>query len=64
MRASIESLKTLTRQKVVVIRDGKEKEIDAVFLVPGDIVLLSEGDVVPADLRLLEEVVSWWMNHF
>jgi Ca2+-transporting ATPase len=54
-RASIESLKKLTRQKVVVIRDGKEKEIDVVFLVPGDIVLLSEGDVVPADLRLLEE---------
>jgi Ca2+-transporting ATPase len=54
-RASIESLKKLTRQKVIVIRDGKEKEIDAVFLVPGDIVLLSEGDVVPADLRLLEE---------
>jgi ATPase, P-type (transporting), HAD superfamily, subfamily IC len=54
-RASIEGLKKLTRQKVVVIRDGKETEIDAVFLVPGDIVLLSEGDVVPADLRLLEE---------
>jgi ATPase, P-type (transporting), HAD superfamily, subfamily IC len=54
-RASIESLKKLTRQRVVVIRDGKETEIDAAFLVPGDIVLLSEGDVVPADLRLLEE---------
>jgi Ca2+-transporting ATPase len=54
-RASIEGLKKLTRQKVVVIRDGKEMEIDVVFLVPGDIVLLSEGDVVPADLRLLEE---------
>jgi Ca2+-transporting ATPase len=54
-RASIESLKKLTRQKVIVIRDGKETEIDAVFLVPEDIVLLSEGDVVPADLRLLEE---------
>jgi Ca2+-transporting ATPase len=55
-RASIESLKKLTRQRLVVIRDGKETEIDVVFLVPGDIVLLSEGDVVPADLRLLEEV--------
>jgi ATPase, P-type (transporting), HAD superfamily, subfamily IC len=54
-RASIESLKKLTRQRVVVIRDGKETEIDAAFLVPGDVVLLSEGDVVPADLRLLEE---------
>ncbi len=30
-KASIKGLKTLTRQKVVVIKDGKETEIDAVF---------------------------------
>ncbi|WP_333784645.1 cation-transporting P-type ATPase [Thermocrinis sp.] len=54
-KASIESLKLLTRQKVRVIREGIEKEIDASLLVPGDLILLSEGDVVPADGRLLEE---------
>ncbi|WP_448587906.1 cation-translocating P-type ATPase [Thermocrinis sp.] len=54
-KASIESLRTLTRQKVAVIRDGEEKEVDASLLVPGDVILLSEGDVVPADTRLLEE---------
>ncbi len=54
-KASIESLKLLTRQKVRVIRDGAEREIDASLLVPGDVILLSEGDVVPADARLIEE---------
>ena len=37
-----------------VIRDGQEKVIDAKELVHGDIVLLSIGDRVPADLRLIE----------
>lgn len=37
-----------------VIRDGKEERIDKRFLVPGDMVLLEAGDMVPADLRLLK----------
>ncbi len=37
-----------------VRRDGVEQTIDASDLVPGDIVILSSGDRVPADLRLLE----------
>jgi len=36
-----------------VLRDGKEKIIDKRFLVPGDIVFLESGNIVPADLRLL-----------
>ena len=36
-----------------VIRDGEEKVIDAVDLVPGDIIRLEAGDFVPADARLL-----------
>jgi len=54
-KASIESLKRLTKQKVTVIREGVEQEVDASLLVPGDLILLSEGDVVPADARLLED---------
>lgn len=54
--ASIEALKTLTAFKVKVIRDGKEREVRVDELVPGDVVLISEGDVVPADIRLLESV--------
>lgn len=38
-----------------VIREGKEKIIDKKFLVPGDIVLLNAGDIVPADLRIIEK---------
>ncbi|RME08929.1 MAG: cation-transporting P-type ATPase, partial [Aquificota bacterium] len=52
--ASIEALKSLTAPKVRVIREGREKEIDGKELVPGDLVLLGEGDVVPADIRLIE----------
>lgn len=37
-----------------VLRDGTRQSIDAIDLVPGDIVLLEAGDRVPADLRLIE----------
>ena len=37
-----------------VVRDGQAQEIPVVRLVPGDIVRLNAGDLVPADMRLLE----------
>jgi Mg2+-importing ATPase len=37
-----------------VIRDGKESSISAKGIVPGDVVLLSAGDLVPADGQILE----------
>ncbi|MEI7619999.1 MAG: magnesium-translocating P-type ATPase [Candidatus Falkowbacteria bacterium] len=40
--------------KADVFRDGKEKEIITKLIVPGDIVLLSAGDIVPSDGILLE----------
>nr|XP_017230734.1 PREDICTED: plasma membrane ATPase 1-like [Daucus carota subsp. sativus] len=40
--------------KAKVLRDGKWKEEDAVSLVPGDIVSIKLGDIVPSDARLLE----------
>ncbi len=46
----VEQVKTLSR----VRRDGKEKEMDAQKIVPGDIVLLSAGSLVPADADVLE----------
>jgi len=51
---SIEALKKLASLKATVIRDGKEKDIDAKLLVPGDIVKLETGDKIPADSRLFE----------
>ena len=51
---SIEALSKLTAKKVEVLRGGKRKEIYSSNLVPGDIVLLQRGMLVPADLRIIE----------
>ncbi len=51
---SIEALKRLSSLKARVIRDGELQEIEAKFIVPGDIVVLEEGDKVPADGRIFE----------
>ncbi|MEK6845290.1 MAG: HAD-IC family P-type ATPase, partial [Nanoarchaeota archaeon] len=54
---SIEALKKLASLKATVIRDGREKEIDAKLLVPGDIIKLQTGDKIPADARVIELVI-------
>ncbi|MBK5722855.1 cation-transporting P-type ATPase [Dysgonomonas sp. Marseille-P4677] len=51
---ALEDIKKLLSLKAQVIRDGIRTEIDASQLVVGDVVLLSPGDKVPADLRLLQ----------
>jgi P-type Ca2+ transporter type 2C len=51
----MESLKSMVRARAKVIRDEKTTEIEAENLVPGDIVMLEEGDAIPADVRLIEE---------
>jgi Ca2+-transporting ATPase len=51
---SIEALKSMAAPFSTVIREGKKQRIEAQFLVPGDIVLIEEGDKIPADGRLLE----------
>lgn len=50
---ALDALKGLSAPHARVIRDGAEKVIDAVELVPGDIIRLEAGDFVPADARLL-----------
>jgi potassium/sodium efflux P-type ATPase len=50
--ASMEVLGKMMVLDCTVLRDGERKEIPARELVPGDVVLLEEGDRVPADLRL------------
>jgi H+-transporting ATPase len=39
---------------VQVLRDGQWQEDDAAILVPGDIISIKLGDIIPADARLLE----------
>lgn len=51
----LRSLQNSTRQAVAVVRDGVEQAIDATELVPGDIVILREGDRIPADGRIVKE---------
>jgi Ca2+-transporting ATPase len=51
---SIDALAKLTAKKVFVLRDGKEHEILAEHLVPGDIVNLRRGMIVPADIRIID----------
>jgi len=53
---SVRSLKKMVVPKARVIRGGKEKEIHSENLVPGDIVLLTSGVRVPADLRLFSAI--------
>lgn len=48
-----EALHSRVRHSVVVLRDGLARQVDVVELVPGDVVRLSLGAVVPADIRLL-----------
>ena len=50
---ALAELKTYLKQRARVIRDGKEREIDAEEIVPGDIIRLAQGDRVPADARLV-----------
>jgi len=51
---AMETLEKISAPFAKVLRDGKEKKVPADEIVPGDIVLLEEGDIVPADLRLVE----------
>jgi Ca2+-transporting ATPase len=53
-RRSMEALRRLERIEARVVRGGEERRIPAERLVPGDIVPLAAGDLVPADLRLVE----------
>ncbi len=50
---SLEALKNLVSPKARVIRNGHETQIPSVDLVPGDVIILEEGDKIPADARLI-----------
>ncbi len=51
---AMEKLKNLISSEAVVIRDGKTGKVPASQLTRGDIVVIEEGDNVPADIRLIE----------
>lgn len=53
-QSSLEALKKMSAPTARVLRQGEESVIPAAEIVPGDIVFLSDGDMIPADMRLIE----------
>lgn len=53
-RDTVKHLLKLVKSTITVIRDGVEKKIHFEMLVPGDVILLKSGDMVPADCQLIE----------
>ena len=51
---ALDAIRNMLSPNAMVLRDGQRREIPAEQLVVGDIVLLSSGDKIPADLRLIE----------
>jgi Ca2+-transporting ATPase len=54
--AAVAALRAMAADKATVIRDGERRSVPATEIVPGDIVLIDEGDTIPADARLIESV--------
>lgn len=52
--AALSAIRNLLSPHATVLRDGELHKINAALLVPGDIVILTAGDKVPADIRLIE----------
>ena len=53
-RHAVEAIRKQVATTAAVVRDGREEELPIADLVPGDVVKLCAGDLVPADARLLD----------
>jgi Ca2+-transporting ATPase len=53
---ALEALRELAAPTALVIRNGREEKINSKLLVPGDVIKLFAGDLVPADSRIIHEV--------
>jgi P-type Ca2+ transporter type 2C len=52
--SALVALRQMAAAHAHVLRDGERRSVDATEVVPGDIILIEEGDTIPADGRLLE----------
>ncbi|MGQ9925800.1 MAG: cation-translocating P-type ATPase [Chloroflexaceae bacterium] len=53
---AVAALRAMAAPQARVLRDGRPQAIPAAEVVPGDILLIEEGDTVPADARLIESI--------
>jgi Ca2+-transporting ATPase len=51
--SAVAALRQMSAAQAKVIRDGERRHIPAAEIVPGDLILIEEGDTVPADARLI-----------
>ena len=51
---AVEALKKQLAQQAMALRDGRWQEVTAANLVPGDIIRIRLGDIIPADVKLVE----------
>lgn len=54
--SAVAALRRMAAPKAIVVRDGITREVSARGIVPGDVIVLEEGSIVPADCRLIEAV--------
>lgn len=50
---AVENLQKMLQSTTLVLREGKEMEVPTTDLVPGDIIILHAGSIIPADIRLI-----------
>ncbi len=50
------ALREMSAARAVVVRDGDRRSVPAAELVPGDVIVVAEGDTIPADARLIQSV--------
>ena len=54
--AAVAALRAMSADAATAIRDGDRRRVPAAELVPGDVVLIEEGDTIPADARVIESL--------
>jgi P-type Ca2+ transporter type 2C len=54
--AALAALRSMSANNATVIRDGERRSVPASELVPGDLVIIEQGNTVPADARVLESI--------
>ncbi len=53
---AVAALRAMSAAEATVVRDGRRQSVPAAELVPGDIMLIEEGDTIPADARVIHAI--------